>query len=175
MLGFSIVVLLPHGHCWVFQVCWHIECSTLTVSSFRIWNSSAGIPSLPLALFIVMLPKTHLTSHSRMSGYGFVTTSLWLSGSWRSFLYSSSVYSCHLVWITNNPGILEQAYSSVHWLGLCWVGFVPQGFILELGGGVSVSLAEPVSWGWQMSADKHNCTSTFQATCIASGNIPLAK
>ena len=28
------------GHCWVFQICWHIECSTLTASSFRIWNSS---------------------------------------------------------------------------------------------------------------------------------------
>ena len=34
---------------------------------FRIWNSSAGI-SLPLlALFIAILPKAHLTSHSRMS------------------------------------------------------------------------------------------------------------
>ena len=22
-------------HCWVFQICWHIECSTLTASSFR--------------------------------------------------------------------------------------------------------------------------------------------
>ena len=28
------------GHCWVFQICWHIECSTFTVSSSRIWNSS---------------------------------------------------------------------------------------------------------------------------------------
>ena len=28
------------GHCWVFQICCHIECSTFTVSSFRIWNSS---------------------------------------------------------------------------------------------------------------------------------------
>ena len=28
------------GHCWVFQICWHIECSTFTASSFRIWNSS---------------------------------------------------------------------------------------------------------------------------------------
>ena len=27
-----------------------------------------GIPSHPLALFVVMLPKAHLTSHSRMSG-----------------------------------------------------------------------------------------------------------
>ena len=56
------------GHCWVFQICWHIECSTFTASSFTIWNSSTGIPSPPLALFIVMLPKTHLTLHSRMSG-----------------------------------------------------------------------------------------------------------
>ena len=40
------------GHCWVFQICWHIECSTFTASSFRIWNSSTGIPSPPLALFI---------------------------------------------------------------------------------------------------------------------------
>ena len=45
------------GHCWVFQICWHIECNTLTASSFRIRNSSAGIPSPPLALFIMMLPK----------------------------------------------------------------------------------------------------------------------
>ena len=27
-----------------------------------------GIPSPPLALFVVMLPKAHVTSHSRMSG-----------------------------------------------------------------------------------------------------------
>ena len=33
--------------CWVFQICWHIECSTFTASSFMIWNSSAGIPSPP--------------------------------------------------------------------------------------------------------------------------------
>ena len=48
------------GHCWVFQICWHIECNTFTASSSRIWNSSTGIPSHPLALFIVMLPKAHL-------------------------------------------------------------------------------------------------------------------
>jgi len=56
------------GHCWVFQICWHIECSTFTASSFRIWNSSTGIPSPPPALFLLMLSKAHLTSHSRMSG-----------------------------------------------------------------------------------------------------------
>ena len=84
------------GHCWVFQICWYIECSTFTASSFRIWNSSMGIPSPPLALFIVMLPKAHLTLHSRMSGSRWVVSPSWLSGSWRSFLYSSSVYPHHL-------------------------------------------------------------------------------
>ena len=56
------------GHCWVFQICWHIECSTFTASSFRIWNSLAGIPSPPLALFVVVLHKAYLTLHSRISG-----------------------------------------------------------------------------------------------------------
>ena len=84
------------SHCWVFQICWHIECSTFTASSFRIWNGSTGIPPPSLALFVVMLPKAHLTSHSRMSGSKWVITPLWSSGSWRSFLYSSSVYSCYL-------------------------------------------------------------------------------
>jgi len=47
-----------------------------------------------------MLPKAHLTSHSRMSGSRWVITPSWLSGSW-SFLYSSSVYSCHLFLISS--------------------------------------------------------------------------
>ena len=62
------------GHCWVFQIGWHIECITFTASSFRIWNSLTGILSPPLALFVVMLPKAHLTSHSRMSGFRWVIT-----------------------------------------------------------------------------------------------------
>ena len=44
-----------------------------------------------------MLPKAHLISHPRMSGSRWVITPSWLSGLWRSFLYSSSVYSCHLL------------------------------------------------------------------------------
>ena len=89
------------GHCWVFQICWHIEFSTFVASSFRIWNGSTGIPSPPLALFKAMLPKAHLTSHSRMSGSRWVITPSWLSASWRSFLYSSYVYSCHLFLISS--------------------------------------------------------------------------
>ena len=72
------------GHCWVFQICWHVECSTFTTSSFRIWKCLTGMPSPPLALFVVMLPKIHLTSHSRMSGSRWVITPSWLSGGWRS-------------------------------------------------------------------------------------------
>ena len=92
---------LSCGHWWAFQICWYIECSTFTASSFRIWNSSTGIPSPPLALFIVMPSKAHLTSHSRMSGSSWVIITSWLSGSWRSFLYSSSVYTCHLFYISS--------------------------------------------------------------------------
>ena len=95
-IGMKTDLFQSCGHCWVFQICWHIECSTFIASSFRIWNSTTGNPSPPLALFIVMLPKAHLTSHSRMSGPRWLITPSWLSLSWRSFLYSSSVYSCHL-------------------------------------------------------------------------------
>ena len=54
-LGLEWKLTFSCGHCWVFQICWHIECNTLTAFSFRIWNSSAGIPLLALALFVVLL------------------------------------------------------------------------------------------------------------------------
>ena len=100
-IGMKTELFQSCGHCWVFHICWHIECSTFTASSFRIWNNSTGIPSHPLALFVVMLSKAHLTSHSRISGSRRVITPSWLSGSWRSFLYSSSVYPCHLFLISS--------------------------------------------------------------------------
>ena len=62
------------GHCWVFQIYWHIECSTLTASFFRVLNSSTGILSPPLALFLVIISKAHLTSHSGISGFRWVIT-----------------------------------------------------------------------------------------------------
>ena len=77
------------------------ECSTFRAPSFRIWNSLTWIPSSPLALFTVALPKAHLTSLSRISGSRWVITPSWLSGLWRSFLYSSSVHSCHLFLISS--------------------------------------------------------------------------
>ena len=103
---FGITFLWDWNDNWLFPVLWpllsfpnllafwvqHFN----TTSSFRIWNSSTGIPSPPLALFIVMLPKAHLTSHSRMSTSMWVITSSGLCGLWRPFLYSS-VYSWHLL------------------------------------------------------------------------------
>ena len=37
----------PCGQCWGFQVCWYMECSILTASSFRILNNLPGIWSPP--------------------------------------------------------------------------------------------------------------------------------
>ena len=107
------------GHCWVLQICWHNECSTFTALSFKIWNISTGIPSPPLAFFGVMLPKAHLTSHSRMSGSRWVVIPLWLSGSWRSFLYSFSVYSCHL--FLYHLLLLGSYYSVCYCAHLCMI------------------------------------------------------
>ena len=39
-------------HCWDFQICWHVECSTWAESSFRILNSSARIILPPLAFVL---------------------------------------------------------------------------------------------------------------------------
>ena len=94
---FGIAFLWDWKENWPFPVLWPLLnfpkllaywVQTFTASSFRIWNSSTGIPSPPLALFVVMLSEAHLASHSKMSGSRLVITSSWLSGSWRSFLYT---------------------------------------------------------------------------------------
>ena len=71
-----------------------------TAEFLKFAGVSAGIPSPPVTLFIVMLPKAHLTSDSRMPGSKWVITPSCLSGSLRYFLYSSYVYSCHLFLIS---------------------------------------------------------------------------
>ena len=92
-IGMRTDLFQSRGHCWVFQVCWHIECSTFTASSFRISNSLAGIPLSPLALFVLMLPKAHLTLHSRMSGSRWVITPSWLP-SWFCFFFFLTCQRC---------------------------------------------------------------------------------
>ena len=109
---FGIAFLWDWNENWPFPVLWPlvffkfagILSAALSQHHLLIFsNSSAGISSPPLALFVAMLPKAHLTSCSRMSGsrwVGVITPS-WLSGSWSSFLYSSSVYSYHLFLIAS--------------------------------------------------------------------------
>ena len=127
-IGMKTGLFQSCGHCWVFQICWHIESRTFTASSFRIWSSSTGIPSPPLALYIVTLPKAHLTSHSRMSGSRWVITLSWLTGSW-SFLYRSSVYSCHLFLIFLL--LLGPYHFCLYWAHFCMKCFLGISNFLE--------------------------------------------
>jgi len=84
------------GHCWVFQICWHTEYTTLTVSYFGIWNSSAGISSTSTSFVCNNNSKTHWTSHSRMSGSRWMTKPSWLSGTLKHCFVCSSVHFCRL-------------------------------------------------------------------------------
>ena len=83
--GMKTDLFQSHDNCWVSQICWHIECDILRASSFRIWNSSAGIPLPLLALFIVMLPKAHTPGCLALSEWSRITIWLWLSRPLRSF------------------------------------------------------------------------------------------
>ena len=54
------------GHCWVFQICWHIECCTLIASSFRISSSSSGIhfsSPIPKKLMFTLAISCLITSN----------------------------------------------------------------------------------------------------------------
>ena len=70
---FGVAFLWDWNENWPFPVLWPmLRFSDLLAYwvqhfhslIFRIWNSSTGIPSPPLALFVVILPKSYLTSHS---------------------------------------------------------------------------------------------------------------
>ena len=96
--GMRIDLFQSCGHGWALQICWHIECNTLRASSLSVMNSSTGIPLHPLALLTAVLPQACLTSHSSMSGSGWLTTSSWIAS---SLLYSSSLYSFHLFLVSS--------------------------------------------------------------------------
>ena len=121
------------GHCWVFQICWHIECSTFTALSFRIWNSST---------------KAHLTSHSRMPGFRWVITTSWLSGTWRSFLHCS-VYSCHLFLI---PSASVRSIPFLSFFEAIFAWNVPLGSLIFLKRSLvfPILLFSSISWHWSL-------------------------
>ena len=98
---FGIAFLWDWNKNWPFPVLWPLLSFTNLLAYwvwhfhsiiFQVWNSSTGISSPPLALFVVMLSKARLTSHSRMSGSRWVITPSWKSGLWRSFVQFFCVF-----------------------------------------------------------------------------------
>ena len=77
---FSLALLWDWNENWPFPVLWPLLSFPNLLAYwvqnfhsiiFQDSNSSTGIPSPPLALFIAMLPKAYLTSHSRLSAIRF--------------------------------------------------------------------------------------------------------
>ena len=66
-IGMKTDLFQSCGHCWVFQVFWYIEGSTLTASSFRIWNSSGEYFSSVQLLSCVQLFATPWTAARQTS------------------------------------------------------------------------------------------------------------
>ena len=90
-----------------------------------------------------MLPKAHLTSHSRMSGSRWVITPPWLSGSWRSFLYGSSVYSCHL-FLISSASVRSIQFLVLYWAHLCMKCFLGSSNFLDEISSLSHSIFFPL-------------------------------
>ena len=95
---FDTALLWNWNENWPFPFLWWLsfpnllafEYSTLTASScFRILISSSGIPSPPLALFLLMLPWLHTPGCLSLR---WVITPSWLSGSLRSFVLYFCVF-----------------------------------------------------------------------------------
>ena len=84
---------------------------------FGIGNSSTEIPSPPLGLSVVMLPKAHLTLHFMISGSRLTQITHCGYLSHENFLYSSSVYSCHLFLM------LSASDRSIHFLSFIVLTF----------------------------------------------------
>ena len=122
-IGMKTDLFQSYSHCRIFQICWHMECSTFTASSFRIWNSPAGVPSPPLALFMVILLKAYLTSHSKMSSSRWVITPSWLSESLRiilRFYFFVVVQPLSCVQLTVTPWTVKPCV--LQSMGSQWVG-----------------------------------------------------
>jgi len=81
-------------HCFPFYLPW----SDGTRAMILVFRMLSFKPTFSLSSFI-FIKRIFSSSHYRMSGSRWVTTPSWLSRS-RAFLYSTSVYSCHLFLIS---------------------------------------------------------------------------
>ena len=70
-------------------------------------------------LLLVMFPKVSLTSHSRIPGSRWVITASWLFGSLISFLYSVSLYFCHL-FLTSSASVRSLNFLSCYLPIFAW-------------------------------------------------------
>ena len=94
-IGMKTDLFQSCGHCWVFQICWHIECKSLTASSFRTWNNSAEIPSPPLTLFVV----THQFSSVQSLSHVRLFATPWITAHQASLSITNSRSSSKLLFI----------------------------------------------------------------------------
>ena len=121
----------------------------LATSSFKDfkqlnWNSITSTS-------FVCSDVAHLTSHSRMSGSSWVITPSWLSGSWRSLLYSSSVYSCHLFLISSaSVRSTPEAISVLHCVHLCMISSLVSLIFLKRSLVFPILLVSSLSLHWSL-------------------------
>ena len=52
LIGMKTDLFHSCGYCWVFQICWHIECSSFTASSFRIWIAQLELSTITSSSFV---------------------------------------------------------------------------------------------------------------------------
>ena len=97
----GIVLLWGQKEKWPFLVLWPLLSFPFLLTYDLLRFEIAQLEFHHLHIFVVKPPKVHLTLHSRISGSRWVTTPSWLSKSLRSFLYSSSMCSCHLFLISS--------------------------------------------------------------------------
>ena len=79
---------------WVFQSWWHTECSTLTASSFRIWNSSAEFHHLYQLCSLKFGIHQNRKVWSVPGIWGNILDYLWTWYTWNSY------YTCFLFLIS---------------------------------------------------------------------------
>ena len=132
------------GHCWVFHICWHIECSTLTASSFRIWNSmcwhtyitgkEAG-SGLPWHVWLFVTPWTvaprifcpwRFSRQEQWSGLPFRPPGIFPSQGW-----VKGMLCCSYSWADGNRGQVSCVLAVGPWrlssLLKTWCGNLSQG------------------------------------------------
>ena len=100
-IGMKIDLFQFCGHFWVFQICWHMNAKSWWHPPLGIWVVLLEFHHIHLALLTAVLLRDHLPLHSRMSGFGWLTTPQQVSSSLIYFYTVFSVYSFHLFLISS--------------------------------------------------------------------------